>query len=140
MTSDLVLTTYALLRYDKDVLLARDYHLVILDEAQNIKNPKATTTQLVHQLKARHRLCLSGTPMENHLGELWSLCHFLNPGLLGDSQTFRRVSFGPRSRSTMMLIGADFWRDAFAPIFSVAPKPRSNRTCPRRPRSSRTSR
>ena len=90
-TSDLVLTTYALLRYDKDVLLARDYHLVILDEAQNIKNPKATTTQLVHQLKARHRLCLSGTPMENHLGELWSLCHFLNPGLLGDSQTFRRV-------------------------------------------------
>ena len=88
---DLVLTTYALLRYDKDVLLARDYHLVILDEAQNIKNPKATTTQLVHRLKARHRLCLSGTPMENHLGELWSLCHFLNPGLLGDSQTFRRV-------------------------------------------------
>ena len=88
---DLILTTYALLRYDKDVLLARDYHLVILDEAQNIKNPKATTTQLVHQLKARHRLCLSGTPMENHLGELWSLCHFLNPGLLGDSQTFRRV-------------------------------------------------
>jgi len=91
VNSDLVLTTYALLRYDKDVLLARDYHLVILDEAQNIKNPKATTTQLVHQLKARHRLCLSGTPMENHLGELWSLCHFLNPGLLDDSQTFRRV-------------------------------------------------
>ncbi|MGI9493485.1 MAG: SNF2-related protein [Geminicoccaceae bacterium] len=88
---DLILTTYALLRYDKEALLARDYHLVILDEAQNIKNPKATTTQLVHQLKARHRLCLSGTPMENHLGELWSLCHFLNPGLLGDSQTFRRV-------------------------------------------------
>lgn len=88
---ELVLTTYALLRHDKDVLLARDYHLVILDEAQAIKNPKAATTRLVHQLKARHRLCLSGTPMENHLGELWSLCHFLNPGLLGDSQTFRRV-------------------------------------------------
>ena len=88
---DLVLTTYALLRHDKETLLARDYHLVILDEAQNIKNPKATTTQLVHRLKARHRLCLSGTPMENHLGELWSLCHFLNPGLLGDNQTFKRV-------------------------------------------------
>ncbi|MDH3660456.1 MAG: SNF2-related protein, partial [Alphaproteobacteria bacterium] len=88
---DLVLTTYPLLRHDKDVLLGRDYHLVILDEAQNIKNPKAATTRLVHQLKARHRLCLTGTPMENHLGELWSLCHFLNPGLLGDSQTFRRV-------------------------------------------------
>ncbi|MDH3661811.1 MAG: DEAD/DEAH box helicase [Alphaproteobacteria bacterium] len=88
---DLVLTTYALLRYDKDVLLGQDYHLVILDEAQNIKNPKAAVTRLVHQLKARHRLCLTGTPLENHLGELWSLCHFLNPGLLGDSQTFRRV-------------------------------------------------
>jgi superfamily II DNA or RNA helicase len=88
---DLVLTTYALLRYDKDVLLGQDYHLVILDEAQNIKNPKATTTRLVHRLKARHRLCLTGTPLENHLGELWSLCHFLNPGLLGDGQTFRRV-------------------------------------------------
>ncbi|MGI9437945.1 MAG: SNF2-related protein, partial [Geminicoccaceae bacterium] len=88
---DLVLTTYALLRYDKDVLLGQDYHLVILDEAQNIKNPKAAVTRLVHQLKARHRLCLTGTPLENHLGELWSLCHFLNPGLFGDSQTFRRV-------------------------------------------------
>ena len=88
---DLILTTYALLRFDKDVLLAQDYHFVILDEAQNIKNPKAATTRLVHQLKARHRLCLTGTPLENHLGELWSLCHFLNPGLLGDSQTFRRV-------------------------------------------------
>ena len=88
---DLVLTTYALLRYDKEALLARDYHLVILDEAQNIKNPKSATTLLVHRLKARHRLCLSGTPLENHLGELWSLCHFLNPGLLGDGQTFRRV-------------------------------------------------
>jgi len=88
---DVVLTTYALLRYDKDVLLGQDYHLVILDEAQNIKNPKAAVTRLVHQLKARHRLCLTGTPLENHLGELWSLAHFLNPGLLGDSQTFRRV-------------------------------------------------
>lgn len=89
--SDLVLTTYALLRHDKETLLARDYHLVILDEAQNIKNPKAATTLLAHRLNARHRLCLSGTPLENHLGELWSLCHFLNPGLLGDHQTFRRV-------------------------------------------------
>ncbi len=88
---DLVLTTYALLRYDKEVLIAHDYHLAILDEAQNIKNPKAAVTQLVHRLKARYRLCLTGTPLENHLGELWSLCHFLNPGLLGDSQTFRRL-------------------------------------------------
>ena len=72
-------------------MLGQDYHLVILDEAQNIKNPKAAVTRSVHRLKARHRLCLTGTPLENHLGELWSLCHFLNPGLLGDSEAFRRV-------------------------------------------------
>jgi superfamily II DNA or RNA helicase len=92
---DLVLTTYALLRHDKETLLAQHYHLVILDEAQNIKNAEATTTRLAHQLRARHRLCLTGTPLENHLGELWSLCHFLNPGLLGDGQTFRRVFSTP---------------------------------------------
>jgi SNF2 family DNA or RNA helicase len=83
------------LRHDKETLLAQPYHLVILDEAQNIKNAKATTTRLAHQLQARHRLCLTGTPLENHLGELWSLCHFLNPGLLGDGQTFRRVFSTP---------------------------------------------
>jgi superfamily II DNA or RNA helicase len=86
---DLVLTTYPLLRHDREALLAEEFHLVILDEAQAIKNPGAGVTKIVHHLRARHRLCLTGTPLENHLGELWSLCHFLMPGLLGDARQFR---------------------------------------------------
>jgi superfamily II DNA or RNA helicase len=88
---DVVLTTYPLLPRDFDALNQHEYHLLILDEAQVIKNPKARHSQLVRQLRARHRLCLTGTPMENHLGELWSLFDFLMPGLLGDEREFRRL-------------------------------------------------
>jgi len=63
----------------------------VLDEAQAVKNAAAKTTQLVCRLDARHRLCLTGTPMENHLGELWSQFAFLMPGLLGDAKRFARV-------------------------------------------------
>lgn len=91
---DLILTTYPLLSRDKDILLGHDYHLLILDEAQVIKNPNTMAHRIVQQVRAKHRLCLTGTPMENHLGELWSLFHFLMPGFLGDSkkftQTFRK--------------------------------------------------
>jgi len=87
---DLVLTTYALLARDEDKLLAQQWHLAILDEAQNIKNPKTKAATIACRLQARHRLCLTGTPMENHLGELWSLFRFLMPGLLGDEKTFKR--------------------------------------------------
>jgi len=88
--SDLVLTTYALLPRDEQALLGQQFHLVILDEAQQIKNAQTRAARVVGQLRAHHRLCLTGTPMENHLGELWSLFHFLMPGLLGDATTFRR--------------------------------------------------
>ena len=87
---DLVLTTYPLLARDKEFLIAQPFHLLILDEAHAIKNPKALSTQIVHQIQARHRLALTGTPMENHLGELWSLFHFLLPGLLGSAEAFKR--------------------------------------------------
>ncbi len=87
---DLVLTTYALLTRDEEKLLAQQWHLAILDEAQNIKNPKTKAASIACRLQARHRLCLTGTPMENHLGELWSLFRFLMPGLLGDEKTFKR--------------------------------------------------
>jgi superfamily II DNA or RNA helicase len=91
---DLILTTYPLLSRDKDILLNHNYHLLILDEAQMIKNPNTMAHRIVQQLRAKHRLCLTGTPMENHLGELWSLFHFLMPGFLGDNkkftQTFRK--------------------------------------------------
>lgn len=85
---DLILTTYPLILRDKESLLKQKFHLLILDEAQYIKNSKSLSTQIVLQLKAKHRLCLTGTPMENHLGELWSLFHFLMPGLLGNASTF----------------------------------------------------
>ncbi|WP_137888008.1 DEAD/DEAH box helicase [Pseudomonas sp. 2FE] len=87
---DLLLTTYALLPRDLERLKAQPLHLLILDEAQYIKNPASKAAQAACQLDARQRLCLSGTPLENHLGELWSLYHFLMPGWLGDSKGFTR--------------------------------------------------
>ncbi|MBL4647554.1 MAG: DEAD/DEAH box helicase [Gammaproteobacteria bacterium] len=95
---DVVLTTYPLLRHDKEQLLATDYHYLILDEAQCIKNAKAQATQIVQQLKAQHRLCLTGTPMENNLSELWSLFNFLMPGLLGNNTQFKRLYRTPIER------------------------------------------
>jgi len=92
---DLIITTYPLLMRDKNTLLAHNYHLLILDEAQVVKNPKAQAAQAVREINARHRLCLTGTPMENHLGELWSLFDFLLPGLLGNNKQFRRFFRSP---------------------------------------------
>ena len=86
---DLVLSTYPLLTRDHEVLLKHEWHAVILDEAQFIKNPNAETTRQALRLKARQRLCLSGTPLQNHLGELWSLFDFLAPGFLGSQKSFK---------------------------------------------------
>ncbi|WP_323154145.1 DEAD/DEAH box helicase [Pseudomonas alvandae] len=87
---DLILTTYALLPKDVERLKAQPLHVLILDEAQYIKNPNSKAAQAARELDARQRLCLSGTPLENHLGELWSLFHFLLPGWLGDIKSFNR--------------------------------------------------
>lgn len=87
---DVVLTTYALLSRDLKTLSAETFHLLVLDEAQNIKNPRSKTALAAGQIRARQRLCLTGTPLENHLGELWSLFNFLMPGWLGDSKSFTR--------------------------------------------------
>ncbi len=92
---DLVVTTYPLLTRDHEILAEQDWHVVILDEAQTIKNPLATTSKLARTLRAGQRLCLSGTPLENHLGELWSLFDFLMPGFLGDRQSFGKRYRGP---------------------------------------------
>lgn len=88
--ADLVLTTYALLPRDEEALRQHRYHLLILDEAQYIKNAQAKASQTASMLQANHRLCLTGTPLQNHLGELWSQFNFLMPGLLGDIKTFTR--------------------------------------------------
>jgi SNF2-related domain/SWIM zinc finger len=88
---DLVITSYPLLLRDLEVHNKHTYHLLVLDEAQNIKNSRSSSTKAVSSLKAKHRLCLSGTPLENHLGELWSLFNFLMPGLLGDETHFKQL-------------------------------------------------
>ncbi|MBI4660473.1 MAG: DEAD/DEAH box helicase [Verrucomicrobia bacterium] len=92
---DLIVTSYPLLPRDQEVLLSTEFHLVILDEAQYIKNPKTKWAQVACLLKSRHQLCLTGTPMENHLGELWSLFNFLLPGFLGDEHRFRALFRNP---------------------------------------------
>jgi superfamily II DNA or RNA helicase len=94
--ADLVLTTYGTLRRDAVELSAIEFDYAILDEAQAIKNAATASAKAARLLKARHRLALSGTPIENHLGELWSLFEFLNPGLLGTAKSFQRAS-GPRA-------------------------------------------
>jgi hypothetical protein len=86
---DMVLTSYALARLDAEFLQPVDWLGVVLDEAQNIKNPGAKQTQAIRQLKAGFRFALTGTPVENRLSELWSIMHFLNPGYLGARQRFR---------------------------------------------------
>ncbi len=85
---DIVIAPYSLLQRDKDRWLEAQWHIVVLDEAQNIKNATTHAAQVVGQLNTAHRLCLSGTPMENHLGEIWSLFHFLMPGFLGSQKRF----------------------------------------------------
>ena len=86
---DVVITSYGLARRDADTLAQVRWSAVILDEAQNIKNPAAKQTQAVRRLPADFRLALTGTPVENRLSELWSIMQFLNPGYLGSQKGFR---------------------------------------------------
>ena len=87
-TADVVVTSYGVMRRD-EALREIDWHRVVLDEAQAIKNPTTATTKAARKLKGTHRLVVTGTPVENHLGELWSLMSFANPGLLGTQGQFK---------------------------------------------------
>jgi len=87
--SDLVVTTYALLARDATLLGEQRWERIVLDEAQHIKNAATRQSRAARALPARHRLALTGTPVENRLGELWAIMDFLNPGLLGSSEGFR---------------------------------------------------
>jgi len=88
--ADVILTTYGLLVRDWQLLAEVDWDVLVLDEAQNIKNPDAQRAKAARTLVARHRIALSGTPIENRLEELWSLMEFLIPGLFGTRGAFRR--------------------------------------------------
>jgi len=91
----LVLSSYALLHRDRAILEKVDWSGVILDEAQNIKNPETKQSQAARALRADYRIALTGTPVENHVGDLWSIGEFLNPGFLGTRADFRRRFFIP---------------------------------------------
>ncbi|HEU5060484.1 MAG TPA: DEAD/DEAH box helicase, partial [Kofleriaceae bacterium] len=93
--AEVVLTTYAILRIDREQLGGERWKTVILDEAQAIKNPDSQSAQAAFALEADFRLAMSGTPIENRLDELWSVCHFTNPGLLGGRADFQRRVAGP---------------------------------------------
>ena len=95
---DLVLTSYALLPRDRDVLEAQRWHVVIADEAHLVKNPRTRAAGAIRALRASHRIALTGTPLENHLGELWSVMQFVVPGLLGREEAFRLRFRGPIER------------------------------------------
>jgi superfamily II DNA or RNA helicase len=85
-----VITTYTVLARDIEAMRELPWHMIVLDEAQAIKSPDSQATRAVCQLQSRHRVCLSGTPIENNLGELWTQFAFLMPGLLGDRRGFAK--------------------------------------------------
>ncbi|MBM3198669.1 MAG: DEAD/DEAH box helicase [Chlamydiae bacterium] len=87
---DIVLTTYPLLPRDQDILLKQKFYFLILDEAQNIKNANTQAHRVLRDIQSEHKFCLTGTPMENHLGELWSFFHILLPGFLGTEKQFAK--------------------------------------------------
>jgi superfamily II DNA or RNA helicase len=96
---DIILTTYGTLRRDVLKLKEVQFDYVVLDEAQAVKNASTDAAKAARLLRAGHRLALSGTPVENHLGELWSLFEFLNPGMLGKAAVFKLTSGAGRSPS-----------------------------------------
>ncbi|MGE0192541.1 MAG: SNF2-related protein [Planctomycetota bacterium] len=109
---DVIITTYGTLRRDADELAAHRFDHVILDEAQAIKNATSRTAAAARGLQADHRLALTGTPVENHLGDLHSLMQFLNPGLLGGAQQLDRVFGGAAPDAE----GLDILQRAIRPI------------------------
>jgi SNF2 family DNA or RNA helicase len=87
---DVVITSFTLARKDAKLLGGLEWQRIVIDEAQNIKNPKAAQTKAILKLPAKHRLALTGTPVENRLLDLWSIFNFLNPGYLGKEAQFRK--------------------------------------------------
>ena len=93
-----LLTSYGLLARDRELFEPLKWSGVILDEAQMVKNPNTKTAQAARAMTSEYRIALTGTPVENHVGDLWALGQFLNPGLLGSAAAFRRDFFTPIQR------------------------------------------
>jgi superfamily II DNA or RNA helicase len=100
--AEVVLTTYPLMCRDQELFESLELHYLVLDEAQAVKNPRSQAAAAARALTARHRLCLTGTPIENNLEELWSLFQFLMPGMLGTAEQFRQ-----RFRTPIEQVGDD---------------------------------
>ncbi|MEM9884032.1 MAG: DEAD/DEAH box helicase, partial [Planctomycetota bacterium] len=123
---DLVVTSFGLMRRDIDALKEIDFDYAVLDEAQAIKNPASQSAKAARLLKARHRLALTGTPVENHLGDLWSIFEFLNPGMLGANARFSELVRGSTSsaaaeklQTPVTLDGVEATDDAAAEAFAL---------------------
>ena len=95
MKYDIIFTTYNLIVRDFEIYQKHEFEYIILDEAQKIKNPNTKATQTIKKLNSEYKLALSGTPIENHLGELWSIFSFIMPGFLGSLKTFRQAFINP---------------------------------------------
>jgi superfamily II DNA or RNA helicase len=113
--ADVVLTTYPLLVRDIESFESQSFYMVVLDEAQAIKNPRSLASRTVKKLNAKHRMCLSGTPVENNLEELWALFDFLMPGFLGEAERFRSHFRIPIERAGNQQ-RLDALRDAVSPF------------------------
>ncbi|MGG4036174.1 DEAD/DEAH box helicase [Paenibacillus cisolokensis] len=109
--ADLVITSYALAPLDEEELSGVNWNTLCLDEAQNIKNVYTKQSAAIRKLQAGHRVALTGTPMENRLTELWSICDFLNPGYLGSLAEFRKALVQPieRTRDAELIAGLQRW-------------------------------
>ena len=103
---DVIVTTYGTLRRDIDFFAEHEFDYAILDESQAIKNSKSQASKACRLIRARQRLAMTGTPIENHLGELWTLLDFLNPGMLGTESNFRAVAQGNSKEAALWLAKA----------------------------------
>ncbi|MEK3883105.1 DEAD/DEAH box helicase [Paenibacillus sp. PL2-23] len=113
--ADLVITSFSLAQLDEEDLALVQWNALCLDEAQNIKNVYTKQSGAIRRLEARHRIALTGTPMENRLTELWSIYDFVNPGYLGSLNDFRRAIVAPieRTRDKELIEGLQRWVKPF---------------------------
>src|SRR5205823_8465993 len=121
--SDVVITTYATAVRDIEALAALDWDRVVLDEAQAVKNPASDTAQQLRRLPARSRVALTGTPIENGLGDLWSILDFINPGLVGSRPAFVSQLSGDGEAALRALNGVLVFRRTKAEPFVAAELP-----------------